>query len=60
MPPGADVRRVKQEDAGPVLADALRDFLFDLQVEDGLGALGYSRDDVPALVRGTVPQVRSG
>lgn len=57
---GADIRQVKREDAGPVLADTLRKFLFDLQVEDGLGALGYGRDDVPALVKGTVPQVRSG
>lgn len=57
---GADIRQVKREDAGPVLADTLRNFLFDLKVEDGLGALGYGRDDIPALVKGTVPQVRSG
>ncbi|CAF93117.1 unnamed protein product [Tetraodon nigroviridis] len=55
---GADVRQVKREDAGPVLADTLRGFLFDLQVEDGLGALGYGPDDIPALVKGTVPQER--
>lgn len=51
---------MKREDAGPVLADTLRSFLFDLQVEDGLGALGYAPDDIPALVEGTIPQVRSG
>lgn len=51
---------MKREDAGPVLADTLRNFLFELQVEDGLGALGYGSDDVPALVKGTVPQVCSG
>lgn len=51
---------MKREDAGPVLAETLRNFLFDLQVEDGLGALGYGRDDIPALVKGTIPQVRSG
>lgn len=60
LPSGADVRQVKRADAGPVLADTLRKFLFDLQVEDGLGALGYHRDDVPALVKGTIPQVCSG
>lgn len=60
VPSGADVRQVKRADAGPVLADTLRKFLFDLQVEDGLEALGYRRDDVPALVKGTIPQVRSG
>ncbi|XP_015242477.1 PREDICTED: hydroxyacid-oxoacid transhydrogenase, mitochondrial [Cyprinodon variegatus] len=55
---GADVRRVKREDAGEVLADTLRQFLSDLQVEDGLMAVGYSRDDIPALVKGTLPQER--
>ncbi|KAF3857587.1 hypothetical protein F7725_010788 [Dissostichus mawsoni] len=55
---GADIRQVKMRDAGPLLADTLRSFLFDLQVEDGLSAVGYSKDDVPALVRGTVPQRR--
>ncbi|KAM8728886.1 hydroxyacid-oxoacid transhydrogenase, mitochondrial [Sparus aurata] len=55
---GADIRQVKREDAGAVLADTLRQFLFDMQVEDGLGALGYTKDDIPALVKGTIPQER--
>ncbi|KAJ3595969.1 hypothetical protein NHX12_002378 [Muraenolepis orangiensis] len=55
---GADVSRVKREDAGPLLADTLRQFLYDLQVEDGLSALGYTKDDVPRLVKGTIPQER--
>uniref|UniRef100_A0A1A8R260 Hydroxyacid-oxoacid transhydrogenase, mitochondrial n=1 Tax=Nothobranchius pienaari TaxID=704102 RepID=A0A1A8R260_9TELE len=55
---GADVRQVKMQDAGAVLADTLRQFLFELQVEDGLGAVGYSRDDIPSLVKGTLPQER--
>lgn len=48
---------MKREDAGAILADTLRHFMYDLQVEDGLGAVGYSREDVPALVKGTIPQV---
>ncbi|XP_056149123.1 hydroxyacid-oxoacid transhydrogenase, mitochondrial [Lampris incognitus] len=55
---GADVSQVKRADAGPLLADTLRDFLYELQVEDGLGAVGYGADDIPALVRGTLPQER--
>ncbi|XP_048868173.1 hydroxyacid-oxoacid transhydrogenase, mitochondrial isoform X2 [Brienomyrus brachyistius] len=55
---GADVRSVKRKDAGSVLADTLRDILQDLQVEDGLGAVGYTRADIPALVKGTIPQER--
>ncbi|XP_061550267.1 hydroxyacid-oxoacid transhydrogenase, mitochondrial isoform X2 [Phycodurus eques] len=55
---GADVSRVKPSDAGAALADTLRRFLFEMRVEDGLAAVGYRKEDVPALVRGTVPQER--
>ncbi|XP_038966136.1 hydroxyacid-oxoacid transhydrogenase, mitochondrial isoform X4 [Rattus norvegicus] len=55
---GANIRTAKIQDAGPVLADALRKFLFDLNVDDGLAALGYSKDDIPSLVKGTLPQER--
>lgn len=55
---GADIRTARAQDAGPVLADTLRQFLFDLNVDDGLSALGYSKDDIPSLVKGTLPQVR--
>ncbi|XP_038203120.1 hydroxyacid-oxoacid transhydrogenase, mitochondrial [Arvicola amphibius] len=55
---GADIRTARTQDAGPVLADTLRQFLFDLNVEDGLSALGYSKDDIPSLVKGTLPQER--
>lgn len=55
---GANIRTARIQDAGLVLADALRKFLFDLNVDDGLAALGYSKDDIPSLVKGTLPQVR--
>ncbi|XP_054625161.1 hydroxyacid-oxoacid transhydrogenase, mitochondrial isoform X5 [Dunckerocampus dactyliophorus] len=55
---GADIRHVKRADAGAVLADVLRQILFELQVEDGLAAVGYNKDDIPALVQGTIPQER--
>ncbi|XP_067888028.1 hydroxyacid-oxoacid transhydrogenase, mitochondrial [Heterodontus francisci] len=55
---GTDVKTVKREDAGLVLADTLRKFLFELNVEDGLSAVGYSKEDIPALVKGTLPQER--
>ncbi|XP_062920487.1 hydroxyacid-oxoacid transhydrogenase, mitochondrial isoform X1 [Mobula hypostoma] len=55
---GADTKTVKREDAGLVLADTLRNFLFELHVEDGLSAVGYTNEDIPALVKGTLPQER--
>ncbi|KAM7075747.1 hydroxyacid-oxoacid transhydrogenase, mitochondrial isoform 3-T3 [Molossus nigricans] len=55
---GADTRTARIADAGPVLADALRKLLLDLDVDDGLAAIGYSKADIPALVKGTLPQER--
>ncbi|XP_016286989.2 hydroxyacid-oxoacid transhydrogenase, mitochondrial [Monodelphis domestica] len=55
---GAEVRTAKIKDAGLILADTLRKFLFDLNVDDGLAAIGYSKADIPALVKGTLPQER--
>ncbi|KAG9356172.1 hypothetical protein JZ751_001016 [Albula glossodonta] len=45
----ADVSNAKNEDAGLVLADTLRQFLYDLEVDDGLSAIGYTKEDIPAL-----------
>ncbi|KAJ8267912.1 hypothetical protein COCON_G00130840 [Conger conger] len=55
---GADVSRAKREDAGLLLADTLRQFLYDLEVDNGLAAIGYTKEDIPALVKGTLPQER--
>lgn len=55
---GADIRNVKQADAGLVLADTLRQIMYDLEVDDGLGAVGYTTQDIPDLVKGTLPQER--
>jgi hydroxyacid-oxoacid transhydrogenase len=30
----------------------------DLDIPNGLGAVGFSSDDIPALVKGTMPQQR--
>lgn len=32
----------------------------DMKIDDGLEALGFTKDDIPTLVKGTLPQVRSG
>lgn len=46
-------------DAGLVLADVLRNLLYDLEVENGLSEIGYKKEDIPELVNGTIPQVCS-
>ncbi len=55
---GTDVSGVAPEDAGTVLADAITGFMRDLDVPNGLEALGYTAADIPGLVRGTLPQHR--
>ena len=55
---GAKVHGRKQQDAGRILADQLVKLMQDLQVPNGLRALGYESTDVPALVEGTLPQHR--
>ena len=55
---GADVSHAKLDDAGDILADELVRFMQRLKVPNGLGAVGYTRDDIPALVEGTLPQHR--
>ena len=50
--------RVSKADAGPVLADYIVRFMQKLKVPNGLKALGYTSSDIPALVKGTLPQHR--
>ena len=54
---GADVSSVNRQDAGRVLSDTLRSYMSDLSVDNGLNAVGYTTDDIPALVKATLPQV---
>ncbi|XP_077289490.1 type III alcohol dehydrogenase [Arctopsyche grandis] len=55
---GADIRNVKKADAGRILADSIRELMQIMNVENGLSELGYRNDDIPNLVRGTLPQER--
>lgn len=55
---GADVSGADEADAGAILADQLITFLRRLNIPNGLEAVGFTRDDIPALVEGTLPQHR--
>ena len=55
---GADVSGAKPEDAGRILSEWVIEIMKQLDIPNGLGAIGYSRDDIPKLVEGTLPQHR--
>jgi hydroxyacid-oxoacid transhydrogenase len=55
---GADVSRARPADSGKILADQITALMQRLGVPNGLRAVGYSSEDIPALVAGTLPQHR--
>jgi hydroxyacid-oxoacid transhydrogenase len=55
---GANVSRADAADAGKILADRIVDFMGRLGMPNGLAAVGYTSADIPALVKGTLPQHR--
>jgi len=55
---GADVSHALPEDAGEILADRVIDLMRELGMPNGLSAVGYTEDDIPSLVEGTLPQHR--
>ncbi len=55
---GADINGAGPEDAGNLIAERLIFILKEIGVPNGLGGVGYTDDDIPALVEGTLPQHR--
>lgn len=55
---GVDIRDVSLDDAGSVLADRIEQFMRELNIPNGLAEVGYTEDDIPALVEATLPQHR--
>ncbi|MEE8046905.1 MAG: hydroxyacid-oxoacid transhydrogenase [Dehalococcoidia bacterium] len=55
---GADVTGAGPEDAGDLIAERLIFILREIGVPNGLGGVGYTDADIPALVEGTLPQHR--
>ena len=55
---GVDVATARAEEAGDLLAGAIIDLMRKIGMPNGLKAVGFSPDDVPRLVEGTLPQHR--
>ena len=55
---GVDISEASPDDAGEILAKRVIGFMQELNMPNGLHAIGYTADDIPALVAGTLPQHR--
>jgi hydroxyacid-oxoacid transhydrogenase len=55
---GADAARSPDGEVGDLLAARVIEYMRALDVPNGLAAVGYTEDDIPALVEGTLPQHR--
>jgi hydroxyacid-oxoacid transhydrogenase len=55
---GEDIDHVDPEDAGEVLANRVIQIMQTLDMPNGLAAVGYGKEDIPALIQGTLPQHR--
>jgi hydroxyacid-oxoacid transhydrogenase len=55
---GANIFGARLEDAGEVLAGKIIEVMKRVHIPNGLSGVGYTPDDIPKLVEGTLPQHR--
>lgn len=55
---GVDTSDASEEDAGELLSQAIVDLMKETGVPNGLSAIGFTEEDIPTLVEGTLPQHR--
>lgn len=55
---GADISSIDPKEAGDILAEAIIDIIRQIDIPNGLSAVGYTVEDIDKLVAGTLPQHR--
>lgn len=55
---GADVRGAEAAEGGDLLADRIIEMMKETGLPNGIGGVGYGEEDIPSLVKGTLPQQR--
>ncbi|MFZ5449956.1 MAG: hydroxyacid-oxoacid transhydrogenase [Thermodesulfobacteriota bacterium] len=56
---GASVSQAKGEDAGKILADEIVALIRRLKLPNGIAAVGFTREDIPQMVKGALRQQRN-
>ncbi len=54
---GANIKGRHLSDSGLILADTIRGYMQAMDIPNGLQSLGFTSNDIPNLVTGTLPQV---
>jgi hydroxyacid-oxoacid transhydrogenase len=55
---GADIRGAEAAEGGDLLADRIIEMMKETGLPNGIGGVGYGEEDIPSLVKGTLPQQR--
>ena len=57
---GAKINNIKdpKNEAGLILSNEIIKLMKDLEVPNGLSAIGFNKNDIPNLIKGTLPQHR--
>lgn len=55
---GADISKARPEEAGRILSDKVIEFMRGFSLPNGLSGIGFTKEDIPRLVQGTLPQHR--
>ena len=55
---GENVDGLNLYEAALKLSDAVKKLMKDIEIPNGLSALGYTKEDIPSIVDGTLKQTR--